>query len=56
MCVNRNLYYLPSVDDGDAEFEDLCEPELELLDVAALFDDLMEDVALETATSPGEEL
>ena len=50
--------YLPSVDDGDAELEDLCDPELELFDPPAMFVDLMDEAAFETAlaTSPGEEL
>ena len=50
--------YLPSVDDGDAELEDLCDPELELFDPPAMFADLMDEAAFETAlaTSPGEEL
>ena len=43
---------------GDAELEDLCDPELELFDPPAMFADLMDEAAFETAlaTSPGEEL
>ena len=36
----------------------MCDPELELFDPPAMFDDLMDEAAFETAlaTSPGEEL